>query len=107
MKEHGYLGDWSHTGEKILPSECTDPFNCSLTLTPPDWLDEELKLIQSNREIPALENKESKVATIEEFKEIFKASKLTVRQFGNHLGITGPMVSLLLNQRDINNGSIV
>lgn len=99
MKEHGYLGDWSHTGEKILPSECTDPFNCSLTLTPPDWLDEELKLIQSNREIPALENKENKVATIEELKEIFKASKLTVRQFGNHLGITGPMVSLLLNQK--------
>lgn len=99
MKEHGYLGDWSHTGEKILPSECSDPFNCSLTLTPPDWLDEELKLIQSNREIPALENKENKVATIEELKEIFKASKLTVRQFGNHLGITGPMVSLLLNQK--------
>lgn len=99
MKEHGYLGDWSHTGEKILPSECIDPFNCSLTLTPPDWLDEELKLIQSNREIPALENKENKVATIEELKEIFKASKLTVRQFGNHLGITGPMVSLLLNQK--------
>ena len=99
MKEHGYLGDWSHTGEKILPSECIDPFNCSLTLTPPDWLDEELKLIQSNREIPAIENKENKVATIEELKEIFKASKLTVRQFGNHLGITGPMVSLLLNQK--------
>lgn len=99
MKEHGYLGNWSHTGEKFLPSECTDPFNCSLTLTPPEWLDEELKLIQSNREIPALENKEDKVATIEELKEIFKASKLTVRQFGNHLGITGPMVSLLLNQK--------
>ena len=99
MKEHGYLGDWSHTGEKTLPSDCTDPFNCSLTLTPPHWLDEELKLIHANREIPALENKENKVATIEEFKEVFKNSKLTVRQFGNHLGITGPMVSLLLNQK--------
>lgn len=99
MKEHGYLGDWFHTGEKFLPSDCLDPFNCSLTLTPPDWLGEELKLIQANREIPALEKKENKVATIEEFKEVFKTSKLTVRQFGNHLGITGPMVSLLLNQK--------
>lgn len=99
MKEHGYLGDWFHTGEKFLPSECSDPFNCSLTLTPPDWLGEELKLIQANREIPALEKKENKAATIEEFKEVFKTSKLTVRQFGNHLGITGPMVSLLLNQK--------
>jgi hypothetical protein len=99
MKKSGYLGDWSHSGEKHLPSESTDPFNCSLTLTPPDWLDEELKLVHANKEIPALENKESKPATIEELKEIFKVSKLTVRQFGNELGITGPMVSLLLNQK--------
>lgn len=99
MKERGYLGCWSHTGEKLLPSDCVEPFNCSLTLIPPEWLDGELQAIQANREIPALENKKSKVATIEEFREIFKASKLTVRQFGNQLGITGPMVSLLLNQK--------
>lgn len=99
MKEHGYLGDWSHTGEKFLPSECSDPFTCSLTLTPPTWLGEELKLIQTNREIPALEKKEDKVTTIEEFKEIFKASNLNMRQFGNHLGITGQMVSLLLKEQ--------
>lgn len=99
MKEHGYLGDWSHTGEKFLPSECNDPFNCSLTLTPPKWLGEELKLIQANREIPALEKKEDKITTIEELKETFKISKLTMRQFGNHLGITGQMVSLLLKEQ--------
>lgn len=99
MKEHGYLGDWSHTGEKFLPSECADPFNCSLTLTPPEWLGQELRLVQANREIPALEKKEDKIVGIEEFKEIYKKSKLNVRQFGNHLGITGQMVSFLLNEK--------
>jgi hypothetical protein len=99
MKEHGYLGDWSHTGEKFLPSECTDPFSCSLTLTPPEWLGQELRLVQANREIPALEKKEDKIVGIEEFKEIYKKSKLNVRQFGNHLGITGQMVSFLLNEK--------
>lgn len=99
MKEHGYLGDWSHTGEKFLPSECTDPFSCSLTLTPPEWLGQELRLVQANREIPALEKKEDKIVGIDEFKEIYKKSKLNVRQFGNHLGITGQMVSFLLNEK--------
>ncbi len=99
MKEHGYLGDWSHTGEKFLPSECADPFSCSLTLTPPEWLGQELRLVQANREIPALEKKEDKILGIEEFKEIYKKSKLNVRQFGNHLGITGQMVSFLLNEK--------
>jgi len=99
MKEHGYLGDWSHTGEKFLPSECTDPFSCSLTLTPPEWLGQELRLVQANREIPALEKKEDKIVGIDEFKEIYKKSKINFIQFGNHLGITGQMVSFLLNEK--------
>ena len=60
---------------------------------------QELRLIQANKEIPALEKKEDKVVDIEEFKEIYKKSKLNVRQFGNHLGITGQMVSFLLNEK--------
>ncbi len=99
MKEHGYLGEWSHTGEKALPSECDNPFNCSLTLTPPEWFGQEVKLIQSNKEIPALEKKEDKMVDFQEFKEIYKKSSLNVRQFGNHLGITGQMVSYLLNEK--------
>ena len=35
----------------------------------------------------------------QEFKEIYKKSSLNVRQFGNHLGITGQMVSYLLNEK--------
>lgn len=99
MKEHGYLGEWAHTGEKGLPSECQNPFACSLTLTPPEWFGQEVRLIQANKEIPALEKKESKIVDIEEFREIYKKSQMNVRQFGNHLGITGQMVSYLLNEK--------
>ena len=99
MKENGYLGEWTHTGEKALPSECNDPFNCSLTLTPPDWFGQEMRLIQSNREISAIEKKEDKLVDFEEFRVIYKKSKMNVRQFGNHLGITGQMVSYLLNEK--------
>ena len=99
MKEHGYLGEWAHTGEKGLPSDCENPFSCSFTLTPPDWFGQEVKLIQANKEIPALEKKEDKVVDIEEFREIYKKSQMNVRQFGNHLGITGQMVSYLLNEK--------
>ena len=35
----------------------------------------------------------------QEFKEIYKKSNMNVRQFGNHLGITGQMVSYLLNEK--------
>ncbi len=100
MKEHGYLGEWSHTGGKSLLSECENPFACSLTLTPPDWFGQEVGRIQSNKEIPALEKKdERKLVDYEEFKEIYKKSNLNVRQFGNHVGITGQMVSYILNEK--------
>jgi len=100
MKEHGYLGEWSHAGEKALPSDCENPFNCSLTLTPPEWFGQEIGRIKSNKEIPALEHKkEDKLVDFEEFKEIYKRSSLNVRQFGNHIGITGQMVSYLLNEK--------
>ena len=82
----------------ILTGEFINEAN-NLLLTPPEWLGQELRLVQANREIPALEKKEDKILGIEEFKEIYKKSKLNVRQFGNHLGITGQMVSFLLNEK--------
>jgi hypothetical protein len=58
-----------------------------------------MRLIQSNREISAIEKKEDKLVDFEEFRVIYKKSKMNVRQFGNHLGITGQMVSYLLNEK--------
>ena len=97
MKAHGYLGNWTSNGNKEFPSECTDPFACSLTLTPPKWLDQEIKLIHSNRELPAIPHDEEKLITLEDLQEVFARSKLNVRQFANHLGISAQMVSFLLN----------
>lgn len=99
MKEHGYLGDWKSNGDQFLPSKSEDPFKCSLTLTPPEWLDEELKLIQSKRETPAIEKKDEPLLTLEELREIFKRSQLNAKQFASHLGITGAMVSLILSEK--------
>ena len=99
MKENGYLGDWKSNGEERLPSKSEDPFKCSLTLTPPEWLDEELKLIQKKRESLALDKKEGALLTIEEFREIFTQSKLNAKEFASHLGITGAMVSLILKEK--------
>lgn len=99
MKENGYLGDWKNNGDQPLPSQSEDPFKCSLTLTPPDWLDEELKLIQTKRETPAIEKKEESLITLEEFKDIFKRSNLNAKQFASHLGITGAMMSFILSEK--------
>ena len=66
MKEHGYLGNWTNSGDNAFLSNCTDPFTCSLTLTPPQWLDQELKVIQSNRELPSIEDPEEKLLTLKE-----------------------------------------
>lgn len=104
MKKQGYLGNWKSTGDNLCLSSCTNPFNLLLTLTPPEWLDQELSQIQSNRELPKLNNKESskpesrnrKLITSEELNEIFERSRLTVREFGNEIGLTHTMVHFLL-----------
>lgn len=97
MKEQGYLGNWTSTGDKVFLSECSDPFNSLLTLTPPQWLEESIKLIQHNKELPDLDREKEALVTIEDLRNVFKKSGLNVRQFGNHLGISGSMVSFLLN----------
>ena len=100
MKKNGYLGEWTSDGGTLFPSQSENPFKCSFTLTPPDWLGEEFKLIQSKREIPAIEDKKSvPLLTIEEFREIFKRSQLSAKQFAGRLGITAAMVSLLLSEK--------
>lgn len=97
MKEQGYLGKWSSDGDHSSLSSCTDPFNLSLTLTPPQWLDHELQLIQANKELPRLGEPEAPVITLEELKVIFKQSGLSVRQFSSKIGLTNAMGSYLLN----------
>ena len=99
MKERGYLGHWTSNGESTLPSDSADPFNCLLSLTPPQWLDQEIKLIQSNKELPSLDHQEDLPITLDVLQDIFKKSNLTGKQFGNHLGLSASMTSYLLRGR--------
>lgn len=97
MKDQGYLGHWSSNGDHATLSNCSDPFNLLLILTPPRWLDNELKLIQEKKEIPKLEHMTPQLLTLDELKEIFKKSGLSMRQFSTKIGLTNPMVCYLLN----------
>lgn len=96
MKNQGYLGNWTTNGDNAFLSSCSNPFNLLLTLTPPRWLDQELQMIQANKELPTLGVTESHSVSIDEFNSIFKKSQLTLRQFSSHIGITHTMVGFLL-----------
>jgi hypothetical protein len=97
MIEQGYLGHWTSNGDNAILSNCADPFNLLLTLTPPKWLSYELQLIHERKELPKLTNQELTLINLEELKVIFKKSTLSVRQFSNKLGLTHAIVSYLLN----------
>ncbi len=98
MKEEGYLGDWTNNGENIVLSNCPDPFNIPLTLTPPRWLDDELQRIHAKKDLPKqLGSQEPTLITLEELKKIFEASELSARQFSSKLGLTNATLSYVLN----------
>jgi len=96
MKGKGYLGGWSNDGESYLPSDCEAPLDCVLTLSPPEWLEEELVKIGKGRERPSLQGAAQEPLTLEEFKDILEASKLSQRQFAGHLGISQPALNQIL-----------
>jgi hypothetical protein len=105
MIEHGYLGAWTSDGNKELLSESENPFDLLLTLTPPKWLDQELQIIHANKELPPLEYQEESLITIEEFQKIFEKSALSIRQFGNRVGLSSSIIGYLLKgQRRITPG---
>lgn len=96
MKQKNYLGEWSNSGEARLPSECLDPYECVLTLTPPEWLKNEFAHIENKRDILQLPQK-IKSINHAEFINIFEESGLTRKQFANSLGITPQMVTAMIN----------
>ena len=95
MKGKGYLGEWTNSGETPLPSGCRDPFNCILTLSPPEWLQDELKAITDKRERFTLIANTPPLSQ-DQFKTAFEKTGLSRRQFANTLGISPQMVSYLL-----------
>ncbi len=91
MVEHGYMGTWKNSEETLLPSACSKPLDCILTLKAPTWLENEVQLIHDKRDSFLLPTK--KALSKDEFNNILKASNMSCRQLGNHLGISGQAVS--------------
>lgn len=99
MKAHGYLGEWLNNGESSLPSSCKDPFNCTLTLTPPEWLSEEIKKIKNRREKLLPPGKKNPIISIETLHKIMKEKKLSQSQLANNLGISRQMINDILHEK--------
>ncbi len=87
MKDKGYLGSWSINGQNILPSKCEKPFECILSLTPPEWLDKETKAIEERRDklLPQSTIDRSSINK-ELIKKIMEKEGLTQNQLANSLG---------------------
>jgi hypothetical protein len=97
MKQEGHLGSWTCNGEEIVLSDSKDPFNLSLTLTPPKWLDHEIQKIHAKKDFQRqLGNQKPTLITLEEIKDTLEKSKLSARQFSNKIGLTNAMLSYLL-----------
>lgn len=96
MKNKNYLGEWSNDGEARFPSECDNPYECVLTLTPPEWLKLEFKVIEQKRDILAIPQKQ-KTLTRSEFVKIFEESGLKRKQFANFIGVTPQLITAIIN----------
>lgn len=98
MKDQGYLGEWQNEGKDPLPSNCENPFDCVLTLNPPEWLKEELDAIElkAKQKRPELLPNTS-LMTREDFQAVFQKTGLSQRQFANNLGVSASMVGWVLN----------
>ena len=113
MKEQGFLGDWKCNGDKKYPSECADPWNCVMKLTPPEWLNEELKQIKNGttnkKYLPKRKQTtggtQTEALTREKFIDIYKLSGLTQNQFANRLGISRQAVNYIINENSRKNPS--
>ena len=100
MKNRKYLGNWKNNGEEIFPSQCTNPLECILTLTPPDWLNQELANIQKKNEGPAITTTQK--ISHPQFLEILSSSGLSRKQFANSIDVTPRLITSIINgQRTI------
>jgi DNA-binding XRE family transcriptional regulator len=95
MQERRYLGNWSHNGQNLLPSDCVKPLKCMLTLEPPNWLRKEIAPIldkaKSFKKEPDRLSKES-------FKSLYQQSGLSAVEFGNLLGVSKQTIHKILRE---------
>lgn len=90
MTEHGYLGSYT------IDQKDGGKYQDILTLNPPDWLKETNKAIADKRDLYLPEGSTEQPLTQEEFTQIFKASGLNQKDFGNSLGVNQQAISKIL-----------
>jgi hypothetical protein len=96
MKGKNYLGEWSNDGDARFPSQCADPYECVLTLTPPEWLKQEFVKIENKKDSFALPQKQ-KMVTYSEFLKVVEESGLSRPQLANCLGVTPQLITAIIN----------
>lgn len=98
MKDRGYLGGWNNSGENPKPSDCADPFNCVLTLTPPADLEGVIKQIKEKRDafLLAPADPSPEILTLEELKRLMAKAKLKQNQISGHAGVSKQQISMIL-----------
>ena len=98
MKEQEYLGDWQHDGDSVLLSDCRHPLDRVLVLPFPAWLEPELLAIEERRDsFLTAPTTRDPIITKDEFIRLLQNTGMTQKQFGNNLGITRQMVSMICN----------
>jgi len=90
MTEHGYLGSYT------IDQKDGGKYQDILTINPPDWLKETNKAIADKRDLYLPEGPKEQPLTQEEFTQIFKASGLNQKDFGNSLGVNQQAISKIL-----------
>lgn len=102
MRKKGYLGDWSFEGETYQLANCENPLDITINFYPPNWLQNELELIDAKREqiISGLQKKERLAEKAELSKEdlsdMIKKSGLTYRAFAEKIGVSPSTITRLV-----------
>lgn len=97
MRDSNYLGKWLCDDTEELPSKQGNPFDCVLTLYPPEWLDVELEKIETKRESFSAPKSEPEKLSAEQFTEIFNKTNLNVSEFCNKIGLSRRMFYYVKN----------
>ncbi len=88
MKHADYLGSWT------LEPKGPDKYKGILTLTPPEWFNNEMAAIEAKKEVYlSLPPGGDKPLSPEEFNQIFETSGLSQRQFANRVGVSQQAIS--------------
>jgi len=95
MKEKNYLGNWEHSGEKALPSQCKNPLEVVITFYPPEWLEREDRRILDARTVYSIEQKTP--LTRSELADLVNRSGYSQGQFAKHIGVSRQYLNYLLN----------